>query len=167
MTSSEAGKIRLEQDGRTITLSEGDVEWAARLLRLIAGETDSSEAQEVPATVEVDDHGRQLRLSRARKMVSNRQLRSDYFNRAIFGEAAWDILLMLYIADSTGALQTQATLAKALATPPTTIQRWIDYLEKERLVQRSPHPTDRRTAFVTLLGKGRTALERYLAAVVE
>ena len=168
MTSPGAGKVRLELDGRTIILSESDVASAVRLLRLIAGEAESStDAQRPPTTGETSDLDRQLRLSRARKLVSDRQLRCDYFNRAIFGEAAWDILLMLYIADSTGVLQTQATLSKALTTPPTTIQRWIDYLEKERLVQRNPHPTDRRTAFVSLLGKGRTALERYLAAVGE
>jgi DNA-binding MarR family transcriptional regulator len=54
-----------------------------------------------------------------------------------------------------------------LTTPPTTVQRWVDYLEKEHLIRRDPHPTDRRTAFVSLLAKGRSSLDDYLAVVGE
>lgn len=168
MTSTEPDEIGSEQQGRTITFSESDVECATRLLHLITGGEEAFQAKEhrLP-TVEAGGPSRQLLLSKAGKIIRNRQLRAEFFNRAIFSEAAWDILLVLYVADSAGALQTQATLSKGLATPPTTIQRWVDYLEKERLVRRQPHPTDRRTAFVSLLDKGRTALENYLAAVVD
>lgn len=168
MNSFEPDQTGSEQLGRTITLFESDIECAARLLHLITGQETSPEAKEQrPATVGTEEQGREVLLSKARRILRNRQLRSEYFNRAMFSEAAWDILLLLYVTDSAGALQTQATLSKGLATPPTTIQRWVDYLEKERLVRRHPHPTDRRTAFVGLTDKGRNALENYLAAVAE
>lgn len=157
-----------EQHQRTIVLSESDVEGAARLLRLITGQESVSDAHEqrVPA-VETGSARKWRLLATAERLIRNRQLRCEHFHRAMFSEAAWDILLMLYVSDSAGEPQTQATLSKGLATPPTTIQRWVDYLEKERLVRRDPHPTDRRTSFVSLLEKGREALENYLAEVAE
>jgi len=168
LNSPESDQIGSEQYGRTITLSRSDIECAARLLHLITGQETSPETKEQqPATVDTEEHGRELFLSKARRIIRNRQLRTEFFNRAMFSEAAWDILLVLYVTDSAGTLQTQATLSKGLATPPTTIQRWVDYLEKERLVRRQPHPTDRRIAFVSLMDKGRNALENYLAAVAE
>lgn len=168
MTSSEPDEIGSEQRGRTITLSESDVEDAARLLRLIMGEESALEAGgRGPAPGEAGGEGRQLLVAAAERIISNRQRRSDFFNRAMFSEAAWDILVLLYVTELAGTRQTQATLSKRLATPPTTIQRWVDYLEKEHLVRRDAHPTDRRTAFVSLMDKGRKALEDYLTAITE
>lgn len=157
-----------ERHRRTIALSERDIQSAVRLLRLIAGQASEVDASEQQATaVETDTLRQRPLVLKAGRIIRNRQLRSDYFHRAIFSEAAWDILLVLYVTESTGTPQTQATLSKGLATPPTTVQRWVDYLEKEHLVRRDPHPTDRRTAVVSLLDKGRKSLEDYLAAVVE
>ncbi|HEY0629306.1 MAG TPA: MarR family transcriptional regulator, partial [Sphingomicrobium sp.] len=164
LTLPESDETSSERPGRMLALSEDDIESAVRLLRLITGEATASDpAAPLPVTPE----NRHLLLARARKIIRNRQLRSEYFHRAMFGEAAWDILLLLYVAEGARSSQTRATLSKSLATPPTTIQRWVDYLEKEHLVRRDPHPTDRRTAFVSLLDKGRNTLEHYLAAVAE
>lgn len=166
MTWPDPDEEGAERHHRTIALSESDIQSAVRLLRLIVGrEADASEQQ--ATAVETDNLRQGPLVSKAERLIRNRQLRSNYFHRAMFSEAAWDILLVLYVTESAGTPQTQATLSKGLATPPTTVQRWVDYLEKEHLVRRDPHPTDRRTAVVSLLDKGRKALEDYLAAVVE
>lgn len=153
-----------QPESKAIILSDRDVQDAARLLGLLTGDAKSRDL-DGPRQAGEGVASRQWLLSVARKVMRDRQLRTEYFNRAMFGETAWDILLMLYDTDSAGPRQTQATLVKRLAMPASTIQRWLDYLVKERLVRRDPHPTDRRTAFFTLLDKGRNALENYLAAI--
>ena len=39
-------------------------------------------------------------------MLVTRQLRARHFNRAIFGEPAWDSLLILHISDAVEGRQT-------------------------------------------------------------
>ena len=83
----------------------------------------------------------------------------------MFGEPAWDMLLLLYAQDS-GQRQTVNRLIELSEGSKTTALRWIDYLETQRLIERSSHPTDRRMAFVELTEKGRGAIEVYLSGTV-
>lgn len=94
--------------------------------------------------------------------MHTRRLRARHFSRAMFAEPAWDMLLLLYLADSAQERQTIGQLAEGIETPLTTVLRWVGYLEKEHLVERQDHPTDRRIVFIGLTNKGRTALETYL-----
>ena len=80
----------------------------------------------------------------------------------MFGEVAWELLLMLYALD-TGARQTVSTIASFLDTPKTTTIRWIEYLEQSGLIERSPHPTDKRFVFVGLTDNGKKTMELYLS----
>ena len=109
------------------------------------------------------DPGRQERLERALAMVENRRLRNRYFSPGMFGEPAWDILLELYVTDTAGSRQSIGRLSKAIGTPVSTAVRWIDYLEKKRLIEREPHPTDRRIIFIQLLDKARELMDAYFS----
>ncbi len=162
--SSLVGQINV---AKTVTLSERDVRDAARLFRLISNgalratmelfepeEPDNPSAGHVPKD--------QL-IPRARSALPARRLRSRHFNRVMFGEPAWDILLLLYLAESSESRQTIGQLAELVETPPTTALRWVAYLEKEHLVERQSHPTDRRIVFIELTDKGRDALRAYLS----
>lgn len=165
MPAREPEEKRADPEGTTVTLSGKDVEDVTRLLRLLASDEKSSDVNGPRVVQEAEDRSAQWLLSKARKVIRDRQLRTEYFNPAMFGEGAWDILLILYVTDSAGARQTRASLARRLAMPASTVHRWIDYLEKERFVQRDAHPTDKRTSFVRLLDKGRRALDDYLLAI--
>lgn len=99
-------------------------------------------------------------INEARRIVAERRRRGDYLNKAMFGEPAWDILLELYIRD--GVPLSIGKLVALVGEPKTTILRWIDYLEKERLVARDPDLLDRRLVQVALLDRGRTLLDAYL-----
>jgi len=80
----------------------------------------------------------------------------------MFGEPAWEMLLLLYIG--LGSIRMSAGgLAHAASYSKATTMRWVGYLEKEKLVQREQHPTDQRTFFVTLTEKGINLLELYLS----
>jgi DNA-binding MarR family transcriptional regulator len=80
----------------------------------------------------------------------------------MFGEPAWEILLLLYALQS-GPRPTVSRLAELSGATKSTALRWLEYLESQRWVQREPHPTDKRAIFVNLTENGRAALEAYLS----
>lgn len=154
---------------KTVTLTEKDVRDAARLFRLISEGTpwaslvpfEDGGARRSPAEPTPGDE----LVSRARALLHVRRLRAEHFNRVMFAEPAWDILLLLYLADSLEGRQTIGHIAELVDTPLTTVLRWIAYLEKEHLVARKNHPTDRRIVFIELTDKGRDRLEAFLTAM--
>ncbi len=85
----------------------------------------------------------------------------------MFGEPAWDMLLALYVSSVDGPRHSVGRLGTLSGAPQTTALRWLDYLVMEKLVVRTPNPTDRRSDFVELSDKGRNALEKYLSEELE
>lgn len=166
MPESEPPAAGEVEPARTVTLTEKDVRDAARLFRLIADGTPWANLvlseQELPRRSSAEPSPRDELISRARASLHARRLRARHFNRAIFGEPAWDVLLLLYLADSLEGRQTIGHLAELVETPLTTVLRWVAYLEKERLVERKNHPTDRRIVFIGMTAKGRNAMDAFL-----
>lgn len=145
---------------RTVRLSRRDVEDARRLFALLAAENDDGEpkAQEPQPA----GHCRGDLVEAARSILSRRRLREQVFGNELFGEPAWDILLLLY-AGASGPRQTIGRLADSACIPETTAVRWVDDLEKRDLVRRDYLPNDRRLALIELSASGRRRLELYLA----
>ena len=56
-------------------------------------------------------------------------------------------------------------LAARTGQKPTTATALVDRLEQNRLVQRKPNPTDRRSIVITLTGQGRATAERALTII--
>lgn len=102
----------------------------------------------------------------AQAMLQRRRRRSDEFEPTMFGEPAWEMLLALYVRETSGASSTAEELQPASATA-SSAERWLRYLEKEGLARRRYYPRDGRTVFVELSNRGRQALDRYLGAVGE
>lgn len=151
---------------RAVTLREKDVSESARLLRLISDSPPWASlvfsGDDVLRCSSVEPFRRDELISRARGVFLARRLRAQHFNRIIFAEPAWDILLLLYLADSSGGRQTIGQLAALVETPLTTVLRWVACLEMEHLVERMDHPTDRRIVFIRLTDEGRKALDAFL-----
>ncbi|MDB5683966.1 MAG: slyA 3 [Sphingomonas bacterium] len=57
----------------------------------------------------------------------------------------------------------QIEIAKRIGVEGATLTRMLDSLEADGLVERIPHPTDRRTKHIRLTDAGRTALGEILA----
>jgi DNA-binding MarR family transcriptional regulator len=149
---------------KTITLSSHDLEEARRLLQLLVegGEEDLGPAAGLArrALEGAPKHHEEL-VRKARQILQARQRRAEWFGKAIFGEPAWEMLLLLYA--TTGARrQTASRLADLAPASKATALRWLDYLVDHDLVERQAHPTDKRVTFVELTGKGREMLEGYL-----
>jgi MarR family transcriptional regulator, transcriptional regulator for hemolysin len=70
--------------------------------------------------------------------------------------AQWGVLLRLDRREG----MTQAEMADALEIQPISLVRLIDRLCEQKLVERRPHPSDRRANRLYLTPKGRVTLER-------
>ena len=153
------------EPAKTVTLSERDIRDAARLFRLISDGTPWASllpAHEWPRDSSVEPSAHADLLSRARGLLHMRRLRTRHFTRVMFAEPAWDILLLLYVTDASEGRQTIGHVAELVEAPLTTVLRWVGYLEKEQLVTRQDHATDRRIVFIRLTDKGRECLDAFL-----
>ncbi len=99
----------------------------------------------------------------ARQILARRRLRETIFKSTLFGEPAWEMLLELYIRESSGASITTDELKKAAGGPLSTSARWLKMLERDYLIIRRPHPVDHGTEFVDLTSEAKEALETYLS----
>jgi len=106
-------------------------------------------------------------VKQAREILRSRRRRGKFFNPSMFGEPAWDMLLILYAGMTDGRPISVGGLSSLSGAAPTTALRWLDYLEMDRLVAREPNPADRRSDFVDLTDKGRAAMEQYLSETLE
>ena len=152
---------------KTVALNDRDVRAAAKLLNLLIGE-EVDRGRELTRIVDKGrgmggHHDRRLLVEHARHTFASRAQRARFFNRVMFGEAAWDMLLALYVTDQSGSRHTVSNLANLSGAPPTTALRWIEYLEQEQLVARRSNPLDGRVYFVQLTDKAREALDAYFS----
>ena len=141
-----------------VLLSREDARAASRLMRLLADAVGYTPEPKDSLGKPSDDE----LASRARFIIHSRQIRARHFKRSMFGEPAWDVLLLVDAGDVSGDRQTPTKLARWTGIPLSTVSRWIEYLEQQELLERQPHPNDKRIVFVRLLPKGRQALTSYL-----
>lgn len=168
MPNSEQPGAKGPDAARTVSLSQKDLEDAARLFRLLAApgqSTGGTSELTAPESSPAGERDRRALLDLAGRLIGSRRLRKQYFDRDIFGEPAWEILLALYVTEDSGSRLTMSRLADWIDAPLTTVARWVRALEEQSLIGRAEHPTDRRIIFVRLLDKGRRALDDYLAAI--
>ena len=147
---------------KVVKLTSQDLEDARRLLSLLASPDEMITVHPAPGSDEAVSVSKQSLLGKAKQLIVSRRRRQDIFGKTMFGEPAWDMLLLLYARDAS-ARQTIGRLSDLSGTTKSTALRWIDYLEQEQLVRREAHPTDRRAAFVQLTQRGRDAVELYLS----
>lgn len=164
---TEADHRRLSTAGaqqKVITLSGRDLEDAKRLLRLLSGEPSSG--SNLPQVLHDRIHGDRAKLERrARQILDLRVRRVERFGRAMFGEPAWEMLLVLYATGDTRL--TVNRLIKLSGASKATAIRWLDYLADQGLISRETHPTDLRRLFVVLTEKGTASLNAYLSQTGE
>jgi DNA-binding MarR family transcriptional regulator len=161
---------RTKSDGDTIVLSKPDAREIARLLRLLEPTKAEHDARYLREAEQPDCNSpapipRTELVARAQAFHAERNRRARFFNRSIFGEPAWDMLLSLYIMD--GRPLSAGQLANMIGAPQTTALRWLQYLEKEGFVARSTDPDDRRFTRIGLLDQGRQLLDAYFSSLPE
>ena len=140
-----------DPDVRLVPFSRRDLNDAQRLIGLL---TDAAQQKDHKPSHE------QL-LGRAREIFTHRRKRLEIFGKDMFGEPAFEMLLLLYMAQRANRY-TVGQLGQLSGASKSTASRWIDYLEREQLIERQPHPTDLRLSFVKLSDKGAERTELYL-----
>lgn len=144
---------------RLIELTQRDVKDAARLLSLLL--ESAPPAADTRAIIQHPN--KEKLLGRAKSMLAARKRRMRMFNPGLFGEAAWDMLLILYVMDCEGPRLSVSRLVQFADVPLTTGLRWLSTLESQQLIHRDPHPNDARSFFVRLSDKARELMETYLS----
>ena len=146
----------IDPDVRLVPLTRRDLDDAQRLFGLL---TDAARPRAVGTSEEPSP---ERLLERAREIFRHRRKRLEIFGRGMFGEPAFEMLLLLYIAQRANRY-TAGQLGQLSGASWSTASRWIDYLERAQWLERRPHPTDQRLAFVTLTDKGIERIELYLS----
>jgi DNA-binding MarR family transcriptional regulator len=163
---------RSDREENFISLSAADARELARIIGLLLRDNPTTDAPAIlrmlgaaPAASPPPDIDRERLVDRARVIFAERKRRGEFFPRRLFNEPAWDMLLALYVTDSSGGRQTIGKLVSWIGAPQTTALRWIDYLESRQMLSRQQHVRDRRITFVDLTDKGKQMLENYLRTV--
>ena len=95
---------------------------------------------------------------RCMRQARNKQLPAD-----LFGEPAWDILLLLYHGGMSPCGADD--IAAYLGSPNTTVARWIAALASRGFVNRIADGAGNHS--ISLTNDGRAALERALNAMLQ
>jgi PAS domain S-box-containing protein len=121
------------------------------------------------ATVELlsrpaeEDRRRVLRVA-AERILAKRRLRTQFFEEALFGEPAFDILLDLFVQEQAGRETCTTSAAVAAGAALTTALRQIAWLVDRGFVLRTPDPHDRRRTLLHLTALGQQTMWDYLGA---
>jgi len=109
---------------------------------------------------------RQILVRRALAMMEMRQLRHKFFNPAMFGEPAFDMLLALYAINSSPAILPLHFLSPHIGVSESCAARWLRFLVKEGLaLSVGGEDGQPGTIQAALTDKGRTLLDEYFKAL--
>ncbi len=90
---------------------------------------------------------------------------NDVLDRFGLTFARYEALMLLHF--SRGGELPLGKMGTRLQVHPTSVTNLIDGLERSGLVQRTPHPSDRRTTLATLTRRGRETAEAATRALHE
>jgi DNA-binding MarR family transcriptional regulator len=96
----------------------------------------------------------------ARQELAHRRNRLSLFDSAMFGEPAWDMLLILYAAQNERRY-TIGQLTSLAEAPGTTALRWLKFLTDHEFVERESSVHDMRVVYIRLSDKGLSNLDSY------
>jgi DNA-binding MarR family transcriptional regulator len=150
------GTLRLQQ------LSEE----VGRIASLLAALSGDEKAAAAVASLDAQEGGPDaIEAAQVRALIRARRMRDHFFQRDLFADPAWDMLLDLMAARLEGNRVAVSSLCIAAAVPPTTALRWIKMLCDQGLFVRVADPEDGRRVFIELSDGAAAALQSYFKAV--
>ena len=94
-------------------------------------------------------------------LISERRKRGSLFPSHLFSDPAWDILLVLALAETRHQRLSISRLCDRLDVPGTTVLRWIGALTGEGLLVRRDDVNDKRRKYVELSPSTYAAMAAY------
>ncbi len=107
---------------------------------------------------------RNLLTCAAAEIHRMRRQRDLHLPGSLLGEAAWDILLTLYVDRYRDV--TVAELCQSANIPSTTASRWVQHLVSEGYLSERPAPGGGREILATLTLAGQDLMDRCLGAIL-
>jgi DNA-binding MarR family transcriptional regulator len=85
----------------------------------------------------------------------------------LFGEPAWDMLLIMLIAAHENREVTATSACAAAGVPASTALRWLHRIEKRGIIVSKTDPHDHRRILVRISDTGLAQLNRYLRHIAD
>jgi DNA-binding MarR family transcriptional regulator len=98
-------------------------------------------------------------------MFADRQERRLFFDESLFGEPAWDMLLLLCCAAASGLNVNANLLTASSGVPASVAVRWLASLESLGLIARRHNADNLFFQTVQLTGTGRARMEDYFNTI--
>ncbi|WP_028969654.1 hypothetical protein [Sphingomonas sp. URHD0057] len=96
------------------------------------------------------------------KVIELRQKRREFFSPELFADAAWDILLLLFLAQLEERNAGTADLRFSSPVPASTIGRWVKKLETDGWIRQQGDASDPARRILELSGAGTRAMQTWL-----
>lgn len=103
----------------------------------------------------------------AKWLYDQRRRREQHLPPELFGEPAWDILLILYWAQHSQRRLTVSAVCASAGAPTTTALRYIEHLCRSGHIVKQPHPTDRRISWLSLSNDADQRIGHYLEQLLK
>jgi hypothetical protein len=129
-------------------------------VRTVAARTRGELAAVVPSGPEEPSD-----LDRARMLFAQRRARNDAAGEDsdLFGDIAWDIMLVLFIANEEDRDVDGATMSVLARMLPQTVERWLTVLESRGLLNRPIDDAGR--VVIRLADRGLALMLRSLSVI--
>lgn len=99
-----------------------------------------------------------------KKLIAERRKRISYFSSELFADPAWDILLVLALAESRFQRLSVSQVCERLDVPATTALRWINTLTASGLIIRREDVNDKRRKYIELSPQAYSNMVDYCAS---
>jgi DNA-binding MarR family transcriptional regulator len=155
-------------NGTAITLFDRDLEDAKRIFGAIVRATDrrsildGAQKREPHSSDSIHEDPREELALQAFRLREAR-----YRHLPKVGEPAWDILVALYLTETSGARHATGRVIELSRSSLTTGLRHIEILERDGLIFREKDEKDKRIAYVRMSAQGRKRVETILADALE
>jgi DNA-binding MarR family transcriptional regulator len=98
------------------------------------------------------------------RLIRLRRSRASFFSEALFSEPAWEILLVLALAETRYHRLTVSKLCARVDAPATTALRWIKLMTEAGLLVRSDDATDKRRKYIRLSADAYARMAEYCSS---
>lgn len=102
------------------------------------------------------------RVAKGTMILERRRARLAAFADSIFGEPAWNLILILYVS---GSCICTSQLHKLLGCPSSVAFRWLAVLEGQGLVTRRTHPNVPLAVALDLTDEAYRKMNEYLDCI--
>ena len=124
-----------------------------------------STADDIPSKADQNVRTKARFVEIAKSQYHSRRVRERFFEKKIFGEPAWDMLLELYASELNDEKISTSNLILSSSSPSSTALRWIKHLEDGGLVFKQSSHIDGRVQYQKITSNGFESMTKYFESI--